>query len=180
MENIVLIILGIVVVLVITIISMSNKLNRLQIKIEEADSGIDIALAKRYDVLTKMIEVVKGYAKHEKEIIFEIVKLRKGMSLESKNAENEKMNHNMEKINILAEAYPDLKANENFIYLQKTILEVEEHLQAARRFFNSNVSAYNQMIAVFPSNIVAKSKHLTKKQFFAVDETIKENVKIEL
>lgn len=180
MENTILIILGILAVLIITIISMSNKLVRLQVKIEEADSGIDVALAKRYDVLTKMIEVVKGYAKHEKEIMFEVVKLRKGMSLESKNIENEKMNHNMEKINILAEAYPDLKANENFKYLQKTIVEVEEHLQAARRFFNSNVSAYNQMIAVFPSNIIAKAKHLTKKDFFEVDQTMKENVKIEL
>ena len=174
------IILLIILIVVIGVIVISNKLNVLQVKIDEADSGIDVALTKRYDVLTKMVKVVKGYAKHEKETLFEVIKLRKGMSLEDKNKVNEKMNRNMEKINIIAESYPELKLNENFKTLQQSIVEVEEHLQAARRLYNSNVSAFNQMIVTFPASIVANSKALKSKPFFEAEETKKNDVEIDL
>lgn len=180
MEIIIGIVLLIILIIVIGSVVISNKLNVLQIKIDEADSGIDVALAKRYDVLTKMVNVVKGYAKHEKETLFEVIKLRKGMSLEAKNRVNEKMNRNMEKINIIAESYPELKSNENFKILQQSIVEVEEHLQAARRLYNSNVSSFNQMIVTFPYNIVANSKALKLKPFFEVDESKKSDVEINL
>lgn len=99
---------GVVLVFLLWYIATSNKLNRTVVKIEEADSGIDVALTKRYDVLTKMIDTVKAYSKHEKETMFEVINLRKGMTLEEKNKENSKMSHNFEKINIIAESYPDL------------------------------------------------------------------------
>lgn len=174
------IVLFIILIFVIGIIVISNNLNVLQVKIDEADSGIDVALTKRYDVLTKMIKVVKGYAKHEKETLFEVIELRKSMSLEDKNKVNEKMNRNMEKINIIAESYPELKSNENFKTLQQSIVEVEEHLQAARRLYNSNVSAFNQMIVTFPASIVANLKALKSKPFFEVEETKKNDVEIDL
>lgn len=174
------IILLIILIVIIGVIVISNKLNVLQVKIDEADSGIDVALTKRYDVLTKMLKVVKGYVKHEKETLFEVIKLRSGMSLEDKNEVNEKMNRNMEKINMIAESYPELKSNENFKTLQQSIVEVEEHLQASRRLYNSNVSAFNQMIVTFPANIVANSKALKSKAFFEVEETKKSDVKIDL
>ena len=174
------IILLIILIIVIGVIVISNKLNVLQVKIDEADSGIDVALTKRYDVLTKMVNVVKGYAKHEKETLFEVIKLRKGMSLEDKNKVNEKMNRNMEMINIIAESYPELKSNENFKTLQQSIVEVEEHLQAARRLYNSNVSAFNQMIVTFPASIVANSKALKSKPFFFFFFTKKNDVEIDL
>ena len=79
------VILLVIIIFVIYIVVVSNNLNRMQVKIKEADSGIDVALTKRYDVLTKMVEVAKGYAKHEEETIFEVIKLRQGMSLEDKN-----------------------------------------------------------------------------------------------
>lgn len=161
-------------------ISTLNKLNRAIIKIDEADSGIDVALTKRYDVLTKMVDVVKGYSKYEKETLFEIINLRKSMTLEEKKKENVKMTHNLEKINLVVENYPELKANENYKILQQSIFDVEEHLQAARRLYNSNVSVYNQMIATFPTNIVAKSKSMIEKDFFEAVEVKKENVKIKL
>ena len=180
MDYIVIAVIIVVLIIVISIISISNKINKAIVKIDEASSGIDVALTKRYDVLTKMIDVVKSYAKHEKDTLFEVIKLRKNMSIEEKNAENKKMNENFSKINIVAENYPELKSSENYKTLQQSIVEVEEHLQAARRLYNSNVSIYNQMIVSFPISIIAKSKGMVKKDFFEADETKKEDVKIKL
>lgn len=176
-----LIIVGIIaVIIIISIIVISNSLNRAVIKIDEALSGIDVALTKRYDVLTKMMDVVKAYAKHESETLFQVVNLRKGMSMEEMNGANRAMNENFGKINVLAENYPELKSNENYLTLQKTIADVEEHLQAARRLYNSNVSSYNQLVVVFPSSILASMKGMKKKDFFEADDVKKEDVKIDL
>ncbi|MDO5393790.1 MAG: LemA family protein [Mycoplasmatota bacterium] len=174
-----LIIIGVVVlVIVIWYISTSNALNRAVVKIDEANSGIDVALTKRYDVLTKMLETVKGYAKHEKETIVESINLRKGMTLPEKTEINNKMTDAFTKLNVVAENYPDLKASENFKALQLSIADVEEHLQAARRLYNANVSTFNQMIVTFPTSIIANSKGLTKKDFFEVEENKKQDVEI--
>ena len=174
-----LIIIGAVVAVVILwFIVTSNSLNKAIVKIEEADSGIDVALTKRYDVLTKMIETVKGYAKHEKEVLFDVVKIRKGMTIEEKNEANKQMDETMSKINVLAENYPDLKASENFKTLQDSITDVEEHLQAARRLYNANISSYNQMIVTFPISIIAGTKGLTKREFFVAEEHKKQDVEI--
>ena len=172
------IVLIIIAVVVISIIVMSNNLNKALVKIDEADSGIDVALTKRYDVLTKMIETVKGYAKHEKEVLFDVVKIRKGMTIEEKNEANKQMDETLSKINVLAENYPNLKASENFKTLQDSITDVEEHLQAARRLYNANISSYNQMIVTFPISIIAGTKGLTKKEFFVAEEHKKEDVEI--
>lgn len=174
------IILVIVAILIIYVISISNGLNRSLMKIEEASSGIDVALTKRYDVLTKMIDVVKGYAKYEQETLFKTVELRKGMTIEEKKQANNDMEENMSKINVLAENYPELKASENYKTLQQSIADVEEHLQAARRLYNANVSSYNQKIVTFPSSMIANSKGLTRKEFFSAEETKKEDVKMDL
>ena len=172
------VIVVIVLIFVIWYISVSNKLNRSVVKIDESLSGIDVALTKRYDVLTKMIEVVKGYAKHEKETLFEVIKLREGMSIKEKNEANQSMDEALKQLNVVVENYPELKASENFKTLQQSIADVEEHLQAARRLYNSNVSLYNQMIVSFPSSVIAKGKGMTKREFFEADETRKEDVKI--
>lgn len=176
-----LIILGIVVViLIVSMIAISNSLNRAVIKIDESLSGIDVALTKRYDVLTKMMDVVKAYAKHESETLFQVISLRKGMTLEEMNSANHAMSENFGKINVLAESYPELRSNENYVTLQKAIADVEEHLQAARRLYNSNVSTYNQLVVVFPSSIFASMKGMKKKDFFEAEEVKKEDVKINL
>lgn len=167
-------------IFVVWYISTSNKLNRLVVKIDESLSGIDVALTKRYDVLTKMIEVVKSYAKHEKETLFEVIKLRDNMSLKEKSEANQAMDENFRKINIIAENYPELKSSENYKTLQQTIVDVEEHLQAARRLYNSNVSLYNQQLVSFPTSSVAKNKAMVKKDFFEIDEIKRNDVKIEL
>ncbi len=178
---VILIVVAIIIfIFAIWYISTSNKLNRLVVKIDESLSGINVALTKRYDVLTKMIEVVKLYTKHEKETLFEVIKLRDNMSLKEKSKANQAMNESFKKINIIAENYPELKSSENYKTLQQSIADVEEHLQAARRLYNSNVSLYNQQLVSFPTSSVAKSKGMAKKDFFEIDEIKKNDVKIEL
>ena len=90
------------------------------------------------------------------------------------------MSANLDKINVVVENYPELKSSENYKMLQQSIVEVEEHLQAARRMYNSNVSIFNQMIVTFPTSIISNSKGMTKKEFFEAEETKKKDVKINL
>ena len=100
------------------------------------------------------------------------------MSIEEKNEANKQMDETLSKINVLAENYPDLKASENFKTLQDSITDVEEHLQAARRLYNANISSYNQMIVTFPISIIAGTKGLTKREFFVAEEHKKQDVEI--
>ena len=176
----ILIIMVVVLAFVIWYISTSNKLNRAVVKIDEAISGIDVALTKRYDVLTKMIEVVKAYTKYEKETMFKVIELRNDMSIKEKNEANLSMDETFKEINAVAENYPELKSSENYKALQQSIADVEEHLQAARRLYNSNVSLYNQLLVSFPTSSIAKGKGMTKKEFFEAEEVKKEDVKIDL
>ncbi len=176
----IIIIAVVVLILVVPVITISNKFNRLIVKIDEADSDIDVALIKRHDTLTKMLDVVKGYAKHEKETLIKIIDVRKGMSSQEKAEAMKSLDESAQKINVLAESYPELKSSENYNTLQKSIADTEEHLQAARRMYNSNVSIFNQMLVSFPTSIIANSKSLTKKSFFEAEEAKKEDVKIDL
>ena len=180
MEYGIMALIGLILIFVIWIIATSNSLNKSIVKIDEASSGIDVALTKRYDTLTKMMDVVKAYAKHEKDTIFEVINLRKNMTTDEKIEANNKINSNLEKIYALAENYPELKSSENYNTLQKSIADAEEHLQAARRMFNSNVSIYNQKLVTFPTSIIANSKGLTKKTFFEAESIKKEDIKIDL
>lgn len=176
----------IVVVLVIALvgwwISTSNKFKRMGVKIDEAESGIDVALTKRFDLLTKALATVKGYAKHESETLEKVIKMRTPASNASLAEKQEFANATgqaLNSINVVAEQYPQLKADTQFTSLQNHISDVEEQLQAARRLYNANVSAYNQAIIVFPGSLVANSMHLTKREFFEAEETKKADVKIE-
>ncbi len=176
-----LIIIGAVVLIVILwIVSVYNKLNTALVKIDEADSGIDVALTKRFDVLTKMVDTVKGYTKYEDKTLKDVVKLRNGMSIGEKIAQNNAMTDEFAKIQVLVENYPDLKASQNYVQLQASIVDVEEHLQAARRLYNSNVSIFNQLLVTIPSNIIAGFMKLSKRDFFEAEEVKKEDVKISL
>ena len=173
-------IIVIILIFVIWYISTSNKLNRSIVKIDEALSGIDVALTKRYDVLIKMIEVVKSYTDYEKDTLFETIKLRKDMSIKERSDANKAMDESFKNISVVAENYPELKSSDNYKTLQHSIVDVEEHLQAARRLYNSNVSIYNQLLVSFPTSIIAKNKGMIKKDFFEADDMKKEDVKINL
>lgn len=178
-------IIGIVIAVALVIgiiawaISIRNKCHILKIKIEEAESDIDVALTKRFDLLTKQLDIVKGYAKHEKETLIAVTEMRANMSPKEKSEANASMDSAAKQINILAEQYPDLKANTNFKELQVVTADVEEHLQASRRVFNSNVNKYNAYIVVFPNNIIANMLKCKPYEFFEAEETKKQDVKME-
>lgn len=175
------IILFIIIVCFLTwYIMVLNNIKKAKLKVEEANSNIDVALTKRHDTLTKMLDVVKGYTKHEKETLIEVVNIRNGMTIDEKNEAIEKMNKNYEQIKILAENYPDLKSNENYITLQNSISEVEDSLQLARKNYNNNATNYNKIIVVFPNNIVALTSGNKKQKLFEANEEKKKDIKINL
>ncbi len=168
------------VIILIWGIGTSNGIKKLDMKCKEALSDIDVALVKRHDTLTKLIDVVKGYAQHEKDTLSDIVSLRNGMNMAERNAAANNMTDMLNRINILAEQYPELKSSENYRQLQNAIVDTEEHLQAARRLYNSNVNAYNTRIVVFPSSIIAGMAGAQQKSFFEAEEGKRADVKINL
>ena len=165
-----------VIAFVIWYISTSNKLKTLVIKIEEARSGIDIALTKRYDILTKMFEITKGYAAFEKQTIIETIKMRTGKTISECSEVNKSLDEAARQINVAVEAYPQLKADQSFKQLQVTVADVEEHLSASRRAYNSNVSVFNQMTVRFPSSFVANKLGFAPVDFFQAEETKRDDV----
>ena len=163
------VVLVIVVILAGWFIGTFNGIKVSGLKVDEALSGIDVALTKRYDVLTKMLDTVKGYMSHEKETLTQLVSLRSGMSMQERNTANKEMDKLSSEIKILAENYPELRSSNNFVELQRSIADVEELLQAARRLYNSNVNDYNRRIVTFPSSIVAGMIGAVQKTFFEAD-----------
>lgn len=181
--QIALIVIGVILLLVIFwYIGTMNKLRQLELKVQEAESGIDVALTKRFDMLTKMLDTTKGYAKHEAETLEKIVKWRSGVpnnaSMEEKAEFQQQMDRVAQGINVVVEKYPDLKANTVFIELQGSIRNAEEHLQAARRLYNANVTQINHIIVTFPQSIVANAIKMEKKAYFEADERKREDVEM--
>ncbi len=167
------IILAIVIIVFIPLfwwIGTSNGFKRKNIKIDEALSGIEVALTKRYDMLTKLLDVAKGFAAHENELFTQVIKLRRGMSVEELNQASGQIDALSARINAVAESYPTLRSADIFLELQSGIRDAEAHLQAARRLYNSNVTQFNTAIALFPSSVVAKSQALSPKDFFVAEE----------
>ena len=173
---------GIIMVIAVVIwaISVSNRLKTLLVKIAEADSGIDVALTKRYDTLTKLIDVVRAYAKHETETLGKLVELRSGMRMAEKAALSGQYDALAQRLHVIAEAYPQLNSSENYKQLQTAIVDAEDHLQAARRVYNMNVSSFNQAIVVFPDSIIANRAQYTPQEFFAAEESKRADIKITL
>lgn len=167
-------------------ISTSNKLIRLKNKVEEAWATIDVYLKKRFDLIPNLVETVKGYAKHESETLEAVVSARniagKAVSSEDKiSAENNLTNSLRTFLNVVSESYPELKANTNFLDLQNQLKSIEGELESARRYYNGNVKAFNVMIEVFPSTIVAKKmgEEYKKRPYFELDSVEeRKNVKV--
>jgi len=170
MSIVVLVICLIVLFIVCYSVVISNKFNRLSVKVDEAKSSIEIALVKRYDVLKQSVECVKKYATHESEIFEKLIEVRKGMSLDQLQRAANQQADVLSKLVAVGESYPNLKSDTMFSNLQKQISEENEHLAAARRMFNGNVSSYNQLIVIFPASIIAGIKGCQEKEFFKDDE----------
>lgn len=162
-------------------ISTRNRFVRLEQNVESSESRIDVYLTKRFDLLTKMLDTTKGYMKHEKETLIDVVEMRNPgakASLQEKAQFNEQMDAATKQLNLVVERYPELKADKMFDNLQKSISEVEENLQAARSNFNSNVKEFNQAILQFPASLVAGSKY-KKKEYFEAETSKRQDVKMD-
>jgi len=176
------IILGIIIILVLFFIFQYNSLVKLKNQAEEAWSSIDVQLKRRYDLIPNLVETVKGYAKHEKETLENVIKAR-NMAINAKNidekAEAENfLTNTLKSIFALSENYPDLKANQNFLQLQNTLNEIEDNIQNARRYYNAVVRDLNTKIESFPSNIVANVFNFKKRDYFEISAEEKEPVKV--
>jgi len=175
--------LGLVALIIIGwIITTINSFRVMLVKIDESESSIDVALTKRFDLLSKMFSAVKGYMKHEQETLTKVVQMRQpahGAPMAEKQEFANEVTRGLQAINVVVEQYPDLKASQNMGKLQDATLEVEENLQAARRVYNSNVSYYNQKVVVFPSSIIANWKKFEKKAFFEAEAMKREDVKFD-
>jgi len=177
------IIAALVLIVVFWFIGVMNRLRQLALKVDEAESGIDVALTKRFDMLTKMLQTTKGYAKHESETLENVVKWRNGIpktaTVEQKQEFMGQLNKVASGINVVVEKYPDLKANTVFLDLQSAVADTEEHLQAARRLYNANVTSINTIIVTFPQSIVANQIKMKRKAYFEAEEAKREDVKFE-
>ncbi len=176
MQTLLIAIVVIIAIVAIWAIATTNKFKRLDIKIDEARSGIEVALEKRYDMLTKMLDAAKGYMQHETDTFTNVIKLRKGMSINDMKDADGKMNEMSRSLMAVAENYPELKSSEVFVELEDGIRDAEEHLQAARRAYNANVSAYNTAIAMFPSSLLAGSRQA--EDFYEAEDYKHEDVKM--
>lgn len=145
----------IIIVVVVSIVSTYNGLVKSYKHIEQSKSLVDVYLKKRFDLIPNLVECVKGYMEHEKEVIMEVTKLRMSYAEGANQADAEKLNNHYSNIMALVEAYPEIKASENFLQLQKEIADVESEISAARRIYSTSITTYNNKVQTFPSNIFA-------------------------
>lgn len=178
------ILVGVVVLIVIYVLATYNSLVRLNNSVKEAFATMDVYLKKRWDLIPNIVETVKGYAKHEKETLQSVINLRNSvyddMSQNEKIEANEKINSGISKIIALAESYPDLKANQNFLNLSNQLSKIEEDIANSRKYYNAVVKNMNNKILMFPSNIVAKIFGYKELKMFEAQKHERENVRIEL
>lgn len=178
MDNTILwVVLIVVIAFALIIIAMYNGLIRLKNRVAEAWSDIDVQLKRRYDLIPNLVEIVKGYAKHESETFEKVIQARNmamkqqegGDAKAQAEAENA-LSSTLKSIFALSENYPDLKANQNFLELQRELTDTENKIQAARRFYNTNVRDFNTKLEVFPTNVMAGMLGFTKRDYFEVED----------
>lgn len=178
------IIIVIIVLIIIYAFALYNSLIKLNNKVKEAFSTMDVYLKKRWDLIPNIVETVKGYAKHEKETLKEVIELRNSvydkMSDDEKIKTNEQLSNGINKIMLLAEAYPDLKANENFKDLSNQLIKVEDEIANSRKYYNGVIRIYNNKVEMFPSNIFARLFGYKSKSMFEASANERKNVKVKL
>ncbi len=161
-----------------------NTFIRKKNQIKNAYAQIDVQLKRRHDLIPKLVDTVKGYMKYEKNVLTEITEARTAMmkanDVKSKSDASTKMSHALKSLFAVAEKYPDLKANQNFMQLQEEISGTENKIAYARQFYNDSVLFYNNKIEMFPSNLVAKMMGLKKEEMFQANESDKADVNINM
>ena len=178
----IIILVAVVVAIAMYVISTYNGLVVSRNKVRDQFSQIDVQLKRRFDLIPNLVETVKGYAKHESETLEKVIAARNNYANAKTDAEklaaSNEMSRGVMNIMALAESYPDLKANTNFMDLQNQLKEVEDKITYARQFYNDSVLMYNNKIEMFPSNLVASIFGFKMETFFEADEKERENVKV--
>ena len=169
------IILAIVVLILLWAVFSYNRLVTMKNRAQESWADIDVQLKRRYDLIPNLVNTVKGYATHETEAFENVTKARSAAmgagTLSDKGQAEATLAGALKSVFAIAEAYPDLKANQNFLSLQNELTDTEDKIQAARRFYNGNVRDLNTSIQVFPGNLIAGTFHFSAMEFFQLDAT---------
>ena len=178
-----LIVIVVIIVLILGFVMATyNSLVQLRNKVRDQFSQIDVQLKRRADLIPNLVETVKGYAKHESETFESVIQARNSYTTAKTDEEKIKASKDItagiSKLFALAESYPELKANENFLNLQSQLKEVEDKISYSRQFYNDSVLMYNNKIEMFPSNLIASIFNFKKEAFFEANETDRENVKV--
>lgn len=180
--NFVYLIIGLIVLIGGWLLFTYNGLITLRNRVKEAWSQIDVQLKRRSSLIPNLVETVKGYAKHEKEVFENVTKARSALvnasSLSGKAAANDALSGALKSLFAVAEAYPELKASENFRELQEEISDTETKVAAARQFYNTNVLDINNSLEQFPSSLVGQWFGFTKEEFFKATEEEKKDIKV--
>jgi LemA protein len=182
--EIIYIILAIVAAVILYVIALYNGLIKLKNRVKEAWSDIDVQLKRRYNLIPNLVETVKGYATHEKELFENVTKARTAAmgatGVKEKGQTENMLTGALKSLFAVSENYPDLKASENFVELQRELRDTEDKIQAARRFYNTNARDMNIKIESFPANLIAKPLGFKMADFFEIEEPKqRENVKVE-
>ena len=183
MDPLMIIVLVVVVLLVVFLISTYNRLVQLRNRIEAAWSQIDVQLKRRHDLIPNLVETVKGYAAHERETLEAVIRARQ-QAVDASGVENQAQAENfltqaLRQVFALAEAYPDLKANQNFLALQEELTGTEGRIAYARQFYNESVMSYDNALESFPSNIVAGAFNFEPKPYFEAEAGERANVRVD-
>lgn len=177
------VLLGIILVIIIWVIAAYNRLVSLRNRIENSWSQIDVQLNRRYELIPNLVETVKGYAKHEKETFENVTKARSAVTAaQGVKQQGEAQNMITEALNRLfavAEAYPELKANQNFMMLQEELSGTQNKIAYAQQFYNDQVMIYNTMIESFPSNIIANNFGFKEQEYFPMEAAAREPVRVD-
>jgi LemA protein len=167
-------IVGVVFLIVLLLVSLYNRLVKLRNRRENAFADIDVQLKQRHDLVPQLVETVKGYATHEKELLIRITEARsaamQAKTIDEKIQAENNLANGLQGLKVAVESYPDLKANQNFLQLQEELSDIENKLAAARRFFNAATTEYNTSVESFPSNLIAGSFGFKRETLFDLGE----------
>ena len=179
----IIIVLVIVVILLFFVIGLYNNLVTLKMRVKNAWAQIDTQLKRRFDLIPNLVETVKGYAAHEQGTLEKVIDARNtyatATSVEDKANANNQLTETLKNLFALAEAYPDLKANENFMALQTELSGTEDKIAYSRQFYNDTVQMYNTAIMKFPANLIAGMLGFKEEAFFKIDDAQKEPIKVQ-
>jgi len=177
-----LVVLGIIVVVALWVVGMYNGLVRARVRVKEAWSGIDVQLRRRASLIPNLVETVKGYAAHEREVLENVTRARSALQAASGPAQaavaDNMLTQALGRLFAVAEAYPDLKANQNFLELQRELTDTEDKIAYSRQFYNANVSGYNQRLQTFPTVIIGRMFGFQDEEFYETEPEARAEVNV--